>query len=79
MRGVGFFVVVGLLACAMGDPVSAAGASSEPREWRTTAGPPPSENEFAAVLAACEDRAKSANKSGPIEGCLADYGLRRVQ
>jgi len=37
------------------------------------------QNEFAAVVAACEDRAKSSDKSGPIEGCLADYGLRRVQ
>jgi hypothetical protein len=30
-------------------------------------------------MAACEDRAKTANKSDPIEGCLAAYGLHRVQ
>ena len=56
-----------------------ASASSELREWQTADGKPPSKTEFAAVVAACEDRAKSANESGPIEGCLADYGLRRVQ
>jgi hypothetical protein len=56
-------------------------ASSElrEREWQTAAGKPPSKNEFAAVVAACEDRAKTANKSDPIEGCLADFGLHRVQ
>ena len=46
---------------------------------RTADGKPPSKKEFAAVVAACEDRAKAANKSDPIEGCLADYGLHRVQ
>jgi hypothetical protein len=79
MRGVAFFVLFGLVACATGDAVKSASASSELREWRTATGKPPSENEFAAVVAACEDRAKSANNNGPIEGCLADYGLRRVQ
>ena len=79
MRGVAFVVLFGLVACATGDAVTSANASSELRQWRTAAGNPPSKNEFAAVVAACEDRVKNANKSGPIEGCLADYGLRRVE
>jgi hypothetical protein len=79
MRGVAFFVLFGLVACATGDAVTPASASSELREWQTATGKPPSKNEFAAVVAACEDRAKNSNKTGPIEGCLADYGLRRVQ
>ena len=79
MRGVAFAVFCGLFACAMGDAAISANASSELREWRTAAGKPPSRNEFAAVIAACEDRAKTENKNGSIEGCLADYGLRRVQ
>jgi len=49
------------------------------RGWQTSVGKPPSKSEFAAVVAACEDRAKSSINSGPIESCLADYGLRRVQ
>ena len=79
MRGVTFLVMFGLVACAAGDAVSPASASSELREWQTATGKPPLKNEFAAVVAACEDRAKSLDRSGPIEGCLADYGLRRVQ
>ena len=79
MRGVAFVVLFGLVACAMGDAVTAASASSKLREWQTAAGKPPSKNEFAAVVAACEDRAKTADKSDPIDGCLADYGLHRVQ
>jgi hypothetical protein len=79
MRGVVFLVLFGLVACATGDVVTAASASSELRGWQTAAGKAPSQNEFAAVLAACEDRAKRTDKSGPIEGCLADYGLHRAQ
>jgi hypothetical protein len=72
-------VLFGLVACGTGNAVTPASASSELQEWQTAAGKPPSKNEFAAVVAACEDRAKSLNKTGPIEGCLADFGLRRVQ
>ena len=79
MRGVTFFVLFGLVTCATGDAVTPASASSELRGWRTATGKPPSKNEFAAVVAACEDRAKSGNNTGPLEGCLADYGLHRVQ
>jgi hypothetical protein len=79
MRGVAIVAFFGLLACAMGDAAISANASSELRDWRTADGKPPSKTEFAAVVAACEDRAKTANKSDPIEGCLADYGLHRVQ
>jgi hypothetical protein len=79
MRGVAFLVLFGLVACVAADSVSPASASSDLREWQTATGKPPSKNEFAAVLAACEDRAKSSTKGDPIDGCLADYGLRRVQ
>ena len=79
MRGVAFLVLFTLVAYATGDAATPASASSELQEWRTITGKPPSKNEFAAVVAACEDRAKSTDKSAAIEGCLADYGLRRVQ
>lgn len=79
MRGVAFFVFFALVACATGDAATPAGASSELKGWLTATGEPPSKNEFAAVVAACEDRAKSSDKGAAIEGCLADYGLRRVQ
>lgn len=79
MRGVTFFVLFGLVACATGDAVTPASASSELHEWRTATGKPPSKNELAAVVAACEDRAKKGHSTGALEGCLADYGLYRVQ
>jgi hypothetical protein len=74
MRGVAFVLACGLIVCSTG----IASASSEWRKWQTPAGTSPSKNEFAAVIAACEDRAKNNGKIGPIEGCLADYGLRRI-
>ena len=74
MRGSAFFLLLVLAGCATGDDMSPAGSSSELRGWQTAAGRPPSKAEFAAVVAACQDRAKS----GPIEGCLADLGLRHV-
>jgi hypothetical protein len=79
MRGVALLVLLGLVACAAGDAVTPASASSELRGWQTATGKPPSKNEFAAVVAACEDRAKSSNQGGPIDGCLANLGLHRVQ
>lgn len=79
MRGVAFFVLFALIACATGNAVTPASAFSELKEWRTATGKPPSKSEFAAVVAACEDRAKSGNSNTQLEGCLADYGLHRVQ
>jgi hypothetical protein len=79
MRGVGFVVLFVLVACATGGVVTPASAFSELREWQTAAGKSPSKQEFAAVAAACEDRIKGGDKSGSFEGCLADYGLRRLR
>ena len=79
MRGVALIVFLGLIACAMGVTSTSTNASSELREWQTAAGKPPSKAEFAAVVAACEDKVKTRNNSDPIEVCLANYGLHRVQ
>jgi len=37
------------------------------------------QNEFAAIVGACDHVAKTTNKDEPIKGCLADFGLRTVQ
>lgn len=79
MRGITLLILLSLVACATADGMSPASASSELRAWQTTTGKPPSKAEFAAVVAACQDRAERADRSGPIEGCLADLGLRHVQ
>jgi hypothetical protein len=72
-------VLFGLVSHTVSDAALAASAASVLREWQTATGKPPSKHEFAAVVAACEDRAKSSDHNSPIEGCLADYGLRRVR
>jgi hypothetical protein len=64
---------------AGGDAVAPANASPDRREWRTATGNALSKNEFAAAVAACEGRAKSANENGSFERCLADYGLSRIR
>jgi hypothetical protein len=72
-------VLFAVVACAAGHAVQAAGASSDFGEWQTAAGKALSKNEFAAVLAACEDKAKSASKTESVEDCFTAYGLRRAQ
>jgi hypothetical protein len=79
MRGVAFFVLLSLAACVAARGVTPASASSELRDWQTPTGKPPTKAEFAAVVAACQDRAKTNDQGGPIDGCLADLGLRHVQ
>jgi len=79
MRGAALFVLLGFVVCATADGATPASASFELLGWQTAAGKPPSKAEFAALLAACEDRAKCAEQSGPIDGCLSDLGLRRVE
>lgn len=74
MRGIAFFALLALAACATADGTPGAGSSAELRGWQTAVGKPPSKAELAAVVAACQDRARN----GPIEGCLADLGLRHV-
>jgi hypothetical protein len=79
MRGVAFFILLSLAACVARDAVVPSSASSEIRGWQEASGKPPSQAEFAAVVAACQDRARSADRGGPIDDCLTDLGLRRVQ
>jgi hypothetical protein len=79
MRGVILLLLLGLAACVTADRVTPPGVSSELREWQTPKGKPPTRAEFAAVVAACRDREKSTDQTGPISGCLTDLGLRRVQ
>ena len=79
MRGAAFFILLSLVACAAVDGVTPASASSQLRDWQMASGKPPTKAEFAAVVAACQDRVQTADRSSPLDGCLADLGLRRVQ
>ena len=79
MRGTAIVVLLGSVACATGQAATSGKAPSELKEWQTPAGEPLAKNEFAAVVATCEDRVrvKRADQAGTLERCLADYG--RVQ
>jgi hypothetical protein len=78
MRAVAAVFLLSLAACATASG-STASASSEMRDWQTAAGTPPTKAEFAALVAACQDKTKAPTENGPIDGCLADLGLRRTQ
>ena len=78
MRAIAILFAFALAACAaVGD--TTASAPSEVRDWQTPAGKPPTNAEFAALVAACQDKVKAMTESAPMVGCLADLGLRRVQ
>ncbi len=79
MRGVVLLLLLGLAAYVTTDRITPPGVSSELNDWQTPKGKPPTRAEFAAVVAACQDRKKSADQTGPMGGCLTDLGLRRVQ
>ena len=77
MRAIAVVALLALGACAAASG-STASASSEIRDWQTPAGKPPTKAEFAALVAACQDKVKTTTDSGPFNGCLADLGLRRT-
>lgn len=77
MRAVAAIVLLGLAACAAATGTTAT-ASAQMRDWAAPNGRPPTRADFAALVAACQDRAKGAGANASIDGCLADLGLRRV-
>jgi len=78
MRAIAAVILLALGACAAASG-STASASSEVRDWRTPTGKAPTKAEFAALVAACQDKVKVASESAPMDGCLADLGLSRAQ
>jgi hypothetical protein len=79
VRGFAVVLLFSLVAAAAAFGGTPTSASTELQRWQTVTGKPPSKTEFAAVVAACEDRAKHSDKAEPIDSCFADYGLHRVQ
>ncbi len=77
MRGSLFLALLALAACGTSNAVTSAHAAAERGGWQLASGKAPTKAEFAAVLAACEDRAKGSQSA--VDGCLVDYGLRPVR
>ena len=78
MRWTAMLVVLGLTACAA-TAGSTESAPSMVDDWQTPTGKPPTKTEFAALVAACQDKVKTPPDSVPMSGCLADLGLHRIQ
>jgi hypothetical protein len=75
MPRLALLLLLGLAACSSND--TAPGDSSTPvpmQGWRTERGGIPTRAEFTAVVASCQDRAKSP--AGDLDSCLTDMGLR---
>ena len=76
MGRIALVVALAVAGCA----VSQGALSTTPDDmqgWRQASGKPPTKDEFAAVMAACQDRQKSG-WGGSIDQCLIDLGLRRA-
>ena len=78
MRGFAAVFLLALAACAA-VTFSPATAPSEVHDWQTPSGKPPTKAEFVALVAACQDKLGAATDSAPMNGCLTDLGLRRVE
>jgi len=77
------FAVLLLLAPA-GCAFFGAGQPREPllgsaQDWRFVSGRTPTGIEYAAVVAACRDGTISGADGEPLEACLAELGLRRME
>jgi hypothetical protein len=77
MRGIAFLVLLALAGCATGDAPSPPSSASAMTGWQEAGGGPPTQTEFAALVAACEDRLGNRGSDGRLDLCLADLGLRR--
>jgi hypothetical protein len=66
-------LLLALAACSTTETAAPGTASPDSGGWLTAAGKEPSQAEFAALAATCQD------KGGAVESCLADLGLKRAQ
>jgi len=75
MPRVAVLMLLALAACSASEASEQASAAEpDPSGWRLASGKPPSQTEFAAVVASCQEM----TKNGPIDRCLSDLGLRRA-
>jgi len=69
-------LLLGLAACSSNDTASGDSNTPVPMQgWRTERGKVPSQAEFTAVVASCQDRTKAPG--GDLDSCLTDMGLKR--
>jgi hypothetical protein len=73
MPRIAFLALLALAACGA-DASDQSAAVPNPSGWRLASGKSPTRAELAAVVASCQDM----TKSGPIDHCLSDLGLRHA-
>jgi hypothetical protein len=64
--------LLALAACATTETADTSSQSPDSGGWLTVAGKEPTQAEFAALAATCQD------KGGAVESCLTDLGLKRA-
>ncbi len=70
--------LLSLAACAA-SAARTVGGPSGPQAWQYPTGKTPSQVEYAAILAACQDKVQNTSNQGRIDACLTgDYDLRRI-
>jgi hypothetical protein len=79
MHSIVVLAALALVACSGSEEAASTGKPpAEVQGWRQAAsGKPPTPAEFAAVMAACQDRQKT-RQGASLDQCLADLGLRRA-
>ena len=75
MRLTALCILFALAACATAD----ANQPAEMAGWKMVSGKAPTKAEFAAVVAACETKAVTRSQDKPLDSCLGDLGLKRVE
>ena len=73
-------ILLGLSGCGVFDTSQPGDlGAAEMRGWRSASGKVPSRAEYAAIVAACQDRAVQRAAAAPLDTCLADLGLKRAE
>ena len=73
--GLAFIGLLGFTACQPENPETVSAAPPDIAAWRLASGKTPSQAEFAAITATCEDK----SKGGAFDDCLANLGLKHSQ
>jgi hypothetical protein len=80
MRRIFLVVLLDLAVGATADAAETMKKLSGPEDWRLPTGLPPSEAEYEALVAACQDKMHGTNDADKIAACLVnDFGLRHSQ
>jgi hypothetical protein len=76
LKRLAFIALLGLAACSASSDTSDASADTglpDPSGWRLASGRVPTNAEFGALVATCQDR------GGAFDPCLTTLGLKRGQ